>query len=359
MSRPDDDGPQYVSLDAVRWASAQRPEGGQTRAVLARMAMRVADKPMRSRCGQEWPRHHFWMSLDRLVEASGFDERTVRKALESLVAGGFIERVGNEGDNNRTVVYRLVIHSKNVLIDAVPMGTDLQVDPDIFVEPLIKAREGTKHKGESRERAAPPKFATRPKSKSQYKRLDEKKVTLAQWCAERQARGEKAIPDDDEVILKLCSERSIDRAALEAHLVAFASRYRDDDPTHCRTPEGWATLLRKSVRDNYYDALGATARATTAQPAPWHDSRSGIDAKACELGIEVWTEARQITNSNDQYHLYRAKVIQAAERAPDPAPRAATTKPSDERARGPASQAERDAIANLRRLFPSITSTRA
>jgi hypothetical protein len=54
--------------------------------------------------------------------------------------------------------------------------------------------------------------------------------------------------------------------------------------------------------------------ATEAQP--WHDTRSGIDAKAAELGINPWDQAAWERGEREAWPQYEARVFAAAGHSP-------------------------------------------
>ena len=79
--------------------------------------------------------------------------------------------------------------------------------------------------------------------------------------------------------------------------------------------KGRFALLLATVEGRLRDA--AAKGAVPDVQVPWHESRSGIEAKGRELGLGVWDEYAAQRGQGEQWPAYQARVFAKAGCGPD------------------------------------------
>lgn len=104
-------------------------------------------------------------------------------------------------------------------------------------------------------------------------------------------------------------------ARLGEHLDAFVRKCKAKDYRYV----DWDSAFMEAIREDWAKLRGRTAAGSAPPPesdGQWHDSRSGILAKAAELGIPAWDEYAASIGQGERFDQYTARVFAAAGHSP-------------------------------------------
>lgn len=104
-----------MSIDATRWAWKQQGISPTQKLVLLSMA---------DRAGED---HTCWPSITRLVQDTGFSDRTIQKAIAGMEAIGLVRRIATSGKVNRYLLIGVSAREAESMHTATPLpGCDAQ-----------------------------------------------------------------------------------------------------------------------------------------------------------------------------------------------------------------------------------------
>lgn len=104
-----------MSIDATRWAWKQQGISPTQKLVLLSMA---------DRAGED---HTCWPSITRLVQDTGFSDRTIQKAIAGMEAIGLVRRIATSGKVNRYLLLGVSAREAESMHTAKPLpGCDAQ-----------------------------------------------------------------------------------------------------------------------------------------------------------------------------------------------------------------------------------------
>jgi hypothetical protein len=102
---------------------------------------------------------------------------------------------------------------------------------------------------------------------------------------------------------------------LDEHLEAFLAKCKAKGYTYIDHD----AALMEAIREDWAKLRGRTANGVAPPPdatSQWFDSRSGILAKAKELGLPAWDEYAASIGQGEQFSQYSARVFAAAGHSP-------------------------------------------
>ena len=272
-----------------------------------------------------------WPSLDELARKTRQSRRTVQRQIAKMVDSGWLEQVraatGRPGATNEYRVRAAWVAGEELPVTSANMSpvedstesqtgdrsTPVQVSEDIHTgdtsTPVEMAERGVTGDERGVTRDARGDTAMTPESSG----------TINNHTPLPPGGGATGFdelfsiyPNHDNRLkaerryLRLAPNAALQqtmRSAIEAR--RLSTRWTKDEGEFVPEFANW--LRNERWRDE--------PRAASASGGAWHETRSGIDAKARALGLEAWDEAAFSMGQGESYLAFTARVKRATERA--------------------------------------------
>lgn len=299
------------------------PEGGSEMLLALAMADHASDDGTR-----------IWPSVDELARKTRQSRRTVQRQIGKMVASGWLELVsaatGRRGSTNEYRVSAAWVGGADLPargVNVAPLNDDAEDSTGVRLTPLDDAEvihtgdRLTPHEGSARGVTHDARGVTGD-ARGDTAMTPESSGTINNHTPLPPGGGTTGFdelfaiyPNHDNRskaerrYLRLAPTAALQRvmrSAIEAQ--RLSKRWTKDEGEF--VPE-FANWLRNERWRDEPRAPGAPSAAAGA----WHETRSGIDAKARDLGLAPWDEAAFSVGRGENYPAFTARVMRAAERA--------------------------------------------